>query len=109
MGFPHGSKFGSWRLFAMPTPTSPVLAAVEPALRNSTTPVGVTPNYLLPAMGEAPVTEPVIYRSLFILDSIKGSAAPAASTLKVLDSPIDPFDDKKLGAEAQRYPAVGVI
>ena len=65
-----------------------------------------TPDYLLPRMEGTPVKEPVIYRSLFILDTIGDrpkSGAPGAS----IDGPVDPFDDGL--PELQRQPAVGVL
>jgi hypothetical protein len=53
-----------------------------------------TPEYLLPQMGGTTVSEPVIYRSLFILDTLGESQ----STTSELGAPIDPFDDAKLAS-----------
>jgi hypothetical protein len=68
---------------------------------------GTTPKYLLPAMEGVPVTEPAIYRSLYILDTIESAAAPASPT--ELGGAIDPFDESKMGLETQRKPAIGVL
>ncbi len=75
--------------------------------------VGQDPKYLLPQMGGLSVSEPAIYRSLFILDTVERYLAPdkgdGAGALTVLEKPINPFDDSKFAAEDTRKPAVGVL
>ena len=77
-----------------------------------------TPKYLLPQMEDVPATEPVFYRSLFILDRLgprdtaAGDAALAedpapTSNTQELTAPIDPFDGR--GEEFETLPAVGVL
>ena len=75
--------------------------------------VGQDTKYLLPQMGGLSVSEPAIYRSLFILDTVEryltSGQGDRAAALTVLDKPINPFDDSKLAAEDTRKPAVGVL
>ena len=93
-----------------------------------------TPSYLVPGLGKAAVSEPAIYRSLFILDTVEnylkatkpeegkphggnqpgdpqgGNQQGAGNQVPTtLVAPIDLFDDKQLASEAASKPAVGVL
>jgi hypothetical protein len=88
-------------------------------------PLDLTPKYLKPTMGEHPVSEPAIYRSLYILDTVDEYLNPSKAVqppggqpgaeqakekqLKELTVAIDPFDDSELVDEKSRRPAVGVL
>jgi hypothetical protein len=89
-------------------------------------PDGEDPKYLLPQMGHLSVSEPVTYRSLFILDTVdeyfKAAGIPLnetaeektarqaeESTRAELRGPIDPFDEDKLAREDKSKPAVGLL
>ena len=75
-------------------------------LRSQTaaTPDAATPAYLTPTMGEVELSEPVYYRSLFMLDSV----VDETGELKELDKPLDPFVEPE-SAQAPPRPAYGLM
>lgn len=72
---------------------------------------GEDPKYLSPKMGGVPVSEPAVYRSLYVLETVDAYLGKPDSSAdkKELNAPVDPFNNAALGNEAMRKPAVGVL
>lgn len=73
---------------------------MEPNANTSRDPA--TPDELLPAMGKAPIGQPIFFRSLYFVGTTGGAEQPNTE----LTEPVDPF---AAGDDAKLRPAVGVL